>query len=57
MYIKYSWLLLPLLVDVTTKTADVAVVELSTVQLKVGLYSKSIVYTANPIRGMIEKIL
>jgi hypothetical protein len=43
MYIRYSWLLVPVLVVVTTRTADVGVVELSTVQLKVGLYSKSIV--------------
>lgn len=35
--------------------AALTVVSLVTLQLKVGLYSKSIVYTAKPTRGTSEK--
>lgn len=41
-YIRYSWLFVPVFEVATCSTADVGVVEF-TVQLKVGLYSKSIV--------------
>ena len=43
MYIRNSWLFWPTLEVVTCRMADVEVVELVTLQLKVGLYSKSMV--------------
>ena len=43
MYIRNSWLFIPTFVVLTCSTADVAVVPLLTLQLKVGLYSKSMV--------------
>lgn len=42
---------------VTIRLALVVVVSLVTFVLKVGLYSKSMLYTARPIRGTKEKVL
>ena len=57
MYIRYIWLFWPTFVVLTCKIAFIVVVALVTLQLKVGLYSKSIVYTASPSLGTVVKVL